>query len=382
MTVQVAISVLLVLGTTLLVRSVTAHLQINPGFEVSRLYTFMLDPRPSLTKPMHVLHREITDRVSAISGVRRASIAFLPPFYTGTEARLFYKPAGAEQQMMALNSVGVGFFDTIGLPFVSGRDFTQLEVDSAEPQEKSPVIVTESAARRIFGGTDVVGRSFVGRPGSSRTVVGVVRESRHRRLTSEDSSDIAFQPYTRSYTTPFVTVLVAVSEPNPHVWSEIRRVLHEVEPTMVMFEPRTAGDGIRAELGEKIMATRLVGAFAALAILTAAAGFYSVLARMLIERTPEFGTRLAVGASHAHLVRLISQEAGLVVTLGVLFGVLAGFNLTQFLQHSLFGVSPRDLPSFVTAATVLVVVTIVSAAPVCIRAARLDIASTLRRTTS
>ena len=162
-TVQVALSVILLVGAALLARSMRARLSVDPGFDATRVLTFSLAPNVAPGQTPFPLHRAIEDRMARVPGIRSATVAFLPPFYNGNEMRLvFHTDARPATVTLALNPVGLRFFETIGVPFVAGRDFTDEELRSADPISQGPVVLTEAVARRVFGSADAaVGQTVI-----------------------------------------------------------------------------------------------------------------------------------------------------------------------------------------------------------------------------
>jgi putative ABC transport system permease protein len=325
------------------------------------------------------LYRDLVDRIRQIPEVRAASVAFLPPFSSDTETRLQFRAESSPTDLAAgLNSVRAGFFDTLGISFVAGRDFTQTELDSPEPATQGPIILPESIAHRIFGTSDIVGRSVVTSTGIRRPVVGVIRDSRQRQLTSADAADEVFQPYRPNYKTPFVTVIVSIAAPTIEIWPELRRALADIDPSLTMFDERRGDEGIRMEFGQEILAMRVALVFGILAVMLAAAGLYATLFRSLAERRREYGIRVALGATPTQLVGLVTHEAGAVLLVGVGAGALVSVWLTRFLSSWLYGITPLDGSSFAGAALLVTLVMFLASLPACGRVARVNAAATLR----
>jgi predicted permease len=386
MTLQVAVALVLVTGAALLVRSMAATLAIDPGFAAASVRTFSVDPHASSNAAAHALQQRLVERVAQVPGVRRASLAFLPPFFSGTEAQLrFHTDHDPKDVRVMLNAVRPGFFDVIGQPIVAGRDFTEADVESPESVKVSPVILTENVARRAFGSVDAVGRTIIVKASIDgrttdvrRPVVGIVRDARQRLLTDDNSADLAFQPYRTDYGTPFVTVVAAVSPADLDVWPAIRDAVAEVDPALVMFDAQTAREGIRAEFGTRLLVMRLAAIFGVVGILVAAAGLAAVLARRLVERQRELGIRVALGATPARVTAIVTREAAIVLALGLLLGTLANVWLTRFLQSSLTGVSRFDALSFWGAAALVIGALAAASIPTCRRAAGVDPVTILR----
>jgi predicted permease len=379
MVLQVALSVVLLIGATLLVRSVSAKLSVSPGFDDARVLTFAIDPPRDASRPPAVIARDVIDRVREVPGVRSASRAFLPPFYSGVEARIVLKADLAAEPVTAmLNSVDDHFFAAIGLPIVAGRAFTRAELASTAPAGQAPVILTESLARRLFGARAAVG-AFVLTPNDGRQqVVGVVRDTRQRQLLSDDSADVAFRPFQSNFATPWTTMVVGVSSPTVDMWPQLRAAVERAEPTLAIFNTLSARDGIRGEFVEDLLIMRLTVIFGALALAMAVAGLYGVMARRVGEREREFGVRAALGANPAKLAAHLAVEAAGILLVGAAIGLAAGAWSSRFLESRLYGLSRLDALSFAGALAVVAVAMTVAAVPASRRAAAVDPARTLR----
>lgn len=374
--VQVAISVVLLIGAALFVRTIDATLGIDVGFERSRVQTFRLDPRQPAGDSSLVFRQDLIARLGSIPGVEAASVAFLPPFYSGMEAQILVRDADAHEDAaelrLMLNAVHPGFFDTVGLSFVAGRDFTNAELNI--PQEEAPLILPESVAARVFGKADAVGRFVTSWGKGRRQVVGVVRDSRQRQLTHEHMIDLAFQPHRADYQTPFITGIV---RGHATIWPDVRRVLADMDPSIVMFEAKSVEDGIRTEMGSQILTMHLALAFGGAAVFLAAVGLASVLACVLANRRRELAIRTALGATPTRLAAHIGGQSVVVLLVGVGAGALASAWLTRYIESRLYGVSRLDPVSFGIAIVIVVAIMIAASLPVCRRAARVNPAAVL-----
>jgi len=213
--VQVAASFVLVVGAVLLSRSILSKLSTDPGFDASRVLTFSVQPASANSQAPGALHGRLIDRMRQVPGVRTVSLSFLPPYNTGNEQRLLFRTeAAAEPASIALNSVKPAFFDAVGVRIIDGRDFIAADLEATLPAAQGPLIVTESFARRVFGTAQVAGRTILsGTAGTPRTIVGVVAETRQRRLIGDDAGDIAFQPPRGDTRLPWITVVLGTSAP-------------------------------------------------------------------------------------------------------------------------------------------------------------------------
>jgi predicted permease len=379
MTAQITLSFILLVGAILLGRSMYARLSVNPGFDDSRVLTFSVDPLALTGRDKAPLYRDLVDRLREIPGIRGASRAFLPPFFPGTESRLSVRTQDDGRPIsVGLNYIEPGFFDAIGVPFVAGRDFTSAERNGTGPAKTTPLILSDWLAHRLFGNRQAVGEYVTQQDGTTRLIVGVVRNVRHRKLLDDNSVEMAFQPFQDNMTTPFVTFVVGFSQPADTMWPSVRHAIARVDPALPIFNAKTAREGIRAEFAEDFLIMRLTLVFGALALLVAASGVYSVLARRVGERQRELGIRAALGAGPRTLSSLVIVETSVILVAGVTLGAGACGWLTRYIQSRLYGVSHFDVTTFVLAAAIVVATLLVASLPASRRAARTDPARVLK----
>lgn len=379
MVVQVALSFVLVVGAVLLGRSMAARLAVRSGFADDRVLTLRLDPLALTGRDTARTYRDLVASLREIPGARAAARSFLPPFYSGVESRLALRPPGETQNLVVgLNYVDPGFFDVLGLSFVAGRDFTSAERAATGPAKRTPLILGERLARRLFGDRAAVGNMVTQYDGTTRLVVGVVQDARQRRLLDDNSAEMAFQPFQDNMTSPLVTFVVGLSRPAANAWPDVQRAIARVDPTLPIFDVTTAHDGIRAQFAPELLILRLTSAFGVTALLVAAAGLYGVLARRLAERERELGIRSALGATRANLAALIARETGLVLAAGLIGGTVAAAWLTRFIQSRLYGISRGDVRAFALAAACVAATMIVASMPAGRRAGRVDPVKTLK----
>jgi predicted permease len=381
-TAQVAMSVLLLLGAALLTRSMMTRLAIDPGFDPSAVLTFSVEPGLQRDQTrQEAFYRELVDRVRAIPGVRGAGLVWLQPFSQGAgDAEFRPEGAAADSQVSAeFNGVSPGFFAALGLPILQGRDFTGEEFLRDDETGSGVVIITESLARKAFAQTPAVGRRIVMRYPESRvrTVVGVVRDTRQRRVTTV-SPEMLFEPFGQSFPSGWASVLVGLDGAEGPIVAEIRRRVAAIDPTLPIYNVERLDRAFAKQFADDLLISRLTTAFSILAMLLAAAGLHGVLARSVADRTREFGVRAALGATPRGLAGLISREATSVLAAGVALGLTAGLWLARYIEARLFGVTPLDAISIVTAVALVSLVTLLSSAPAARRAARLDTAALLK----
>ena len=381
-TAQVAVSALLLLGAALLTRSMMTRLAIDPGFEPSSVLTFSVEPGLQGYGPrQEPFYRDLLEQVRTVPGVRGAGLVWLQPFSQGAADTSFrLEEAPADQRVSAEhNAVSPGFFGALGLPIVAGRDFTDAEFQRSDESGGGVVVVTESLARRVFGPAPAVGRRIVMTfpEGRVRTIVGVVRDTRQRRVTTV-STEMLFEPFGQSFPSGWASVLVGLTGDDAPVASEIRRRVAAIDPTLPIYDVERLDRAFRKQFADEFLIVRLTAVFSILAMVLAAVGLHGVLARTVADRTREFGIRAALGATPGGLAGLVSREAGRVLLAGLAIGLTAGWWLVGFIEARLFGIAPLDGVSILTAVTLVSVVTLVSSVPAARRAARLDAAALLR----
>jgi predicted permease len=376
---QVALSFILVVGAVLFGRSMAARLAVPSGFADDHVLTLQIDPLALTGRDTSRVYRDLVAQLRDVPGARAAARAFLPPFYSGMESRLALRPPGDTANLVVgLNYVDPGFFDAMGLPFVAGRDFTTAERNGTGPAKATPLIIGEWLARRLFGDRPAAGEYLTQYDGTTRLIVGVVRDARHRKLLDDNSAEMAFQPFQDNMHPPLVTFVVGLSRPAADAWPDVQRAIARVDPTLPVFNVMTAYDGIRAQFSSERLILRLTSVFGATALLLAAVGLYGVLTRRLAERQRELGIRSALGASRAALAALVARETARVLVLGLIGGALAAAWLTRFIQSQLYGVSRVDAAAFAAAAVCVALVMIVATAPASRRAGHIDPVKTLK----
>ncbi len=377
---QVAASAALLVGAALLTRSMIARLSVTPGFDATRVMSFSVAPALQAGRTRETpYYQELLSRLRETPGVRMAAVVWLQPFGQGAadspvRAEGAPKEAGVSTKV---NVVSAGYFDTLALPIVEGRDFTSSE-QFAEPVKGQRVaILTAALARRLFGAEPAVGRRILTRDDDPRTVVGIVRDTRQRRIL-EDSGEYLFEPFTASFATSQSSVVVGLAAPIDVVAPEVRKAAAAIDPTLPIYDVTRIDDAIRRQFAEEQMVLRLTLAFAAIATLLSAIGLYGLLARSVTERWHELCLRTALGATPRALARLVTREGVAVLCVGGAIGLGASVWLVRFVENRLYGVTRFDGWSFAAALAIVAVVMVVATAPIARRAARTSPADILR----
>jgi predicted permease len=390
---EVALSMLLLIPAGLFVRSLQAARAIDPGFDAEKLIAVPLNInllRYTSTQGRE-FYRQVVDRVERLPGVEGASVArvallrgsgrVLGLMVEGRDGYLdefvFGEGGGVttvDRTRINANVVGPGFFRTLGVALLAGRDFSEQDVEGRPPV----VIVNETAAKMHFRGDNPLGKrvSFRGRRGPWREIVGVVRDSRYGAL-GEAALPVAYMPLAQNHETG-MTLYVRTSVPPASLIGSLRREIQALEPHLPLANMQTVTDTIGTSLYTARMGAWLLAVFGGLALLLAAIGIYGVLSFSISRRTREMGIRLALGAEARDVFRLVVCDGMLLVGVGVTIGLLGGLASARSLASFLYGVPTSDLPTFAVMTLVLGAVALVACVIPARRAMRVNPIAALR----
>ncbi|HZF40284.1 MAG TPA: FtsX-like permease family protein, partial [Blastocatellia bacterium] len=248
-----------------------------------------------------------------------------------------------------LNKVGLRFFETLGIPLITGRDFTERDGENA-PQV---VIVNETMARRFWPGQNVIGKrfKFFGEE-FYREVVGVARDTKYNRLT-EANTPFIYLPLLQNYAVA-CTLHVRATGDAAQMAAAVRGVAKELAPNLPLLEVQTLGDLIDQSLDGQRSQTSLLAFFGLLALLLSSIGIYGVMAYSVAQRTREIGIRMALGARSQNVLSLVVRQGMALVVGGVALGLIAAFAVTRLIGRLLFGINAADPVTFVAASLLLV----------------------------
>jgi predicted permease len=279
-------------------------------------------------------------------------------------------PAGERPPDVGWQSATGGYFGALGIPLLAGRVFEDRDAAAPVP----PVIISAEIARQFFANESPLGRRLRG-DGGEMEIVGVVGDIRRGALTDRPRADMYF-PFARFADTSATLFLHTERDPLVAL-PAVRAALRALEPGILVHNARAMGDIAAASTANTQLAMRLLAGFAAVALTLAAVGIYGVMAYSVRRRTRELGTRVALGASRADIVRLVMREGGVITLAGVGVGLTTGVLAAQSLSAVLFGVPPSDPWSMMVAALLLGLTAMAACYLPARRAARVDPARTL-----
>jgi predicted permease len=345
---QVALSLLLLIGAGLFLHSLKNLQDLNPGFETENLLTFAVDPTLNEYNPGRSLeyYRQLIERIKTLPGVTSTALAVMP-LLAGNEWDSWvtvegYTAKQGENVDPHMQFTSTGFFETMKIPILLGRDFT-IKDDKAAPKVG---IVNEKFAKRYFANANPIGRhvGVGGDPGTKMDIeiVGVAGDAKYESMREEVPYEL-YIPYRQTTFVLGISAYVRTRGNPANLFSAVRQTVRKVDASVPMYDMRTLHDQVEVSLvTERLMAT-LSTVFGGLATLLAAIGLYGVMAYMVTRRTQEIGIRMALGAGQGSVLWLIMREVLLLAVLGLAIGLLSALGLTRLVEAQLFGIKPFDL---------------------------------------
>ncbi|HET7584211.1 MAG TPA: ABC transporter permease [Gemmatimonadaceae bacterium] len=373
MVVQLALSLVLLVGAALLVRSLHNVRAINVGMDLDRVATASVDLRSRGMAPpdIRAFFDRAADRLRAIPGVAQVSLAQAVPFRM-IMMRMVRIPgtAAADEPVRALtNVVDEHYFETLGIPLRAGRVFT----DQDRIGTPEVAVVSETFARRYWPEESAIGKCIAGRDGTCITVVGVVADTRTAGLMT-DPEPFFYVALGQAEPTRFASLQLHVRARGApeQLAPAIRREMLALDPNLpyITVEPMT--NLVRPQLRPWQMGTLAFGIFGALALVLAATGLYGVISFVVAQRTHEMGIRMALGAQRGDVMRLVLSQSGALVAIGTVVGVAGAAVGTRALRGLVYGVSPTDVPTFGAIVALLALVSLVASWAPARRATRVD----------
>jgi predicted permease len=383
---QVAISIVVLIGAGLFLRSLTHARNINPGFDADHVLTLSFNTAAQGydgTKARQ-FYQDLGERVQALPGVQSVSIAQSPPlsyFYSPALASPVVvegqePPAGENPPIIGNNTIGPNFFKTIGVTFLSGRDFNDLD------REGSPrvTIINDTMARRFFPNDNPVGRRLRvtgrGRQVASWEIVGVVRDSKYLSL-GEDPSPYIFLPYLQNPQPAMSMHVRTLGNPNATA-AAVRREVQALDSNLPAFNVMSLAQNIDISLFPARFGALLLGVFGFLALLIASIGIYGVMSYGVSERTHEMGIRMALGARGSDVLRLVISQGMWLTLIGIAIGAGLALLSTRLVRSYLYDVSPTDPLTFAGIAFLLTGVALLACYVPARRATKVDPLEALR----
>jgi predicted permease len=383
---EVALAVVLLIGGGLMVRSIRALWNIDPGFRSDNLLTFGLSLAPSTRndKPDEIRAnlRQLSDGINSLPGVQAASLQSGSFPLLDEDDTLFWvegepKPTiGSDMHATLTSAVEPTYLTAMGIPLKQGRFFDNHDDDHAP----WVVVVDEVFANKFFPGVNPIGKRIRQGDDNPQTIIGVVGHVKHWGLDSDDTQSLRAQMYEplRQFPDPAMpgfaaSVRVVLRGPGaPQQFDSIRALVRNLNSQNLIYNPQTMNEAIAGSLSSRRFAMVLLDSFAALALLMASLGLYGVISYLVERRTQELGIRIALGAQSGSVLRLVLGDGLKMALAGVGVGLLAAFGLTRLLGKIVYGVSTTDPPTFLAISGGLILVALLASYLPARRATKVD----------
>jgi predicted permease len=377
---QVALSLVLVVGAVLFVRSLRNLMMLDAGFKQDGILVVSMDLRRAgvAEERRTAFFADLTSRLSAIPGVMSAAQTFIVPVSGSGWNNSIVINGKKYTENVNFNLVSDGYFRTMGTPILAGRDFDGREGSGAEKS----AIVTELFARKFFAGQDPIGQVFQvdeppDRPRPLNRIVGVVKDTKYTDLREEFTPLVFFAASQEEKPWPFLQVVMRSMAPLTSITSQVTSIVGQTNSNIIV-QFQTMPSLVRDSLmRERLMAT-LSGFFGVLAALIATIGLYGVMSYMVARRRNEIGIRMALGADRRDVVRMVMREAGVLLIAGVVVGTALAIAATRTAATLLFGLHPGDPATLAMAAAGLGAIAMLASYLPALRASRLEPTEALR----
>jgi putative ABC transport system permease protein len=360
---EIALSLMLLVGAGLLIRSFLRLQAVSPGFNSENVLTMQLDLNgPNYKKGSQVIafHDQLLERIKQLPGVQYASTrSFVPIASDASFAYLLFhiegrQPDAAEGSVAFYNAISPDYFQTMMIPVRKGRSFSDRDVRGSQ----NVAIVNETLVRRYFGNEDALGKRITledhPKEADWITVVGVVGDTKPRELHSEAVAEL-YMPYDQQ-PEPGMALMIRSSSTDAGVATAVRSEVMALDKNQPVYSIRKLDSVLSESIATPRFRTILLAVFAGVALILAAVGIYGVISYAVSQRTQEIGIRMALGARAADVLKLVVKGGMTLALIGVVLGLAGAFALTRLMTTLLFGVRPTDAATFATVSAGLIVV--------------------------
>jgi predicted permease len=387
--VQVALSLLLLIGAGLFIRSVNKLMTVDLGFRTEQVLSFSLDP--GLNGYTNARTRELYEtllvRLRETPGVESAAFSAVSLMVGGSWDQWVtvegYKTAETETIDPYFNAISPGYFQTLGIPMLAGRDFDTRDLPPVEPIPGKPgsqtAIVSEGFARKYFTGGQAIGKHLgMGKDPGTPTpieIIGIAKDARVNSVRDEEPPPYVFLPAGGGGG----SWLVRTRQDPAQMFAAVRAVVRGIDPNLPVYATRTVAGMLQQSTRNDRLLARLSTVFGTLATLLATIGLYGVLAYTVTRRTREIGIRMALGALRSHVSWLVLREVVLLAVAGMAIALPAAWWLGRYVKSQLYDVAPMDPATIALATGGLATVALLAALAPTLRATRINPVRALRQ---
>jgi putative ABC transport system permease protein len=360
---EIALSLVLLIGAGLLIKSFLRLQSVNPGFNSKNVLTMQLDlSGPNYKKGAQVIafHDQLLERIKGLPGIQFASTrSFVPIASDASFAYLLFHIEGrqadaSEPSVAFYNAVSPDYFQTMMIPVRKGRAFNERDLRGSQ----NVAIVNETLVRRYIGDKDAIGSRLTLEDHPKEedwiTVVGIVADTKPRELHSEPVAEL-YMPFDQQ-PEPGMSLMIRYLNDGTGVAAAVRNEVLALDKNQPVYSIRTLDTVLSESVATPRFRTMLLGVFAAVALILAGVGIYGVISYAVSQRTQEIGIRMALGAQAADVLTLVVKGGMTLALIGVALGLAGAFALTRLMTTLLFSVRPTDLATFATVSVGLIVV--------------------------
>jgi putative ABC transport system permease protein len=373
-TAQLSLSVMLLVAAGLFGKTLVNLARVDLGMQVDHLVTFSISPKWNKYSDERVeqLHRQLRERLAAIPGVRSVSAANMPAVAGSTSSTSIvvegYAAQGDRGTQANIAVVDPGYFSTMGVPLIGGREFTPAD-NLAGPRV---AIVNEAFVRKFFGGENPLGR-HLGRTstGANARIIGVVKDASYASMRTAPPP-VFYLPLEQQKQWGSVFYYVRTAIDPEQTFGSVQRELAALDPNLPLRGLKTMRTQLEENTFKERLLSRLTASFSLLATTLAAVGLYGILAFTVARRTREIGIRMALGARTGHVRKLVAREMSVMLALGLVLGLAGAAGAARLVQSFLYGMEPWDPAAYGMAVVVLGAVAVVAGYVPARRAAGVD----------
>jgi putative ABC transport system permease protein len=375
---EIALSLVLLVGAGLLIRSFLRLQSVNPGFLSRNVLTMQLDMTGEKAKSGNqviAFHNQLLDRIKALPGVTSASTRSHVPI-TNSWANLSFAIEGrpvdeANRPIGYYNAVSPDYFKTMQIPLKRGREFNERDVRGVQ----NVVIINETMAQRYFPDEDPIGRRITQddidfAPDSWVTIVGIVGDTKPRSLDGEPAAEY-YMPFAQQPRRSISVMIRSQGDP-ASIAAAIRSAVLALDKDQPVYSIKTLDSVLSESVAKPRFRTLLLGIFASLALLLAAVGIYGVMSYTVTRSTREIGIRLALGAQMKDVLKLVLRNGMKLSAIGVAIGLAGALALSRLMSKLLFGITPTDTVTFVGVSAILLAVALLACYIPARRATKVD----------
>lgn len=379
---EIALSLVLLVGAGLMLRSFLKLQAVNPGFNPQNLLTVEVSlsgPDYQKDAPIIAFYDQLLEKIRALPGVQSvATRSYVPIALDEDYAYLSFTiegrvPDPSNRPVAFYNAVSPDLFHTMEIPVLKGRPFDAHDVMTA----RNVIIINETLARRYFPGEDPIGKRMTLNDETPNpkeedwaTIVGVVKDTKPRELNRESPAEM-YMPFAQDSHRSMALMIRTLNNPKSVV-AAVRREVQALDPSLPVYSVRTMESVISESIATPRFRTSLLGVFAVVALILAMVGIYGVMSYAVTQRTHEIGIRMAVGARGRDVLRMIVGNGMRLALTGLVIGLTGAWAVTRFMKSLLFGVPATDLFTFGMVSILLLVVALLACYAPARRATRVD----------